>query len=243
MFCLVLMNRAQRPEFSVAFGGIVLQWLSFLVLLAGSGRGFRFLSRLSFAAIAGSAPFTVYSLYNFHGCLVTFEDNLTVLIFLFIAIPLLLRFILGPYAEGLAARRELARLQLLKQPRLDMPRDFQQRIFREWSPGETREPSVILWSGLGPEALLTRCGRVLVNPDCWENDPTIRPASEEEFHMYIRARAGLSCPELYDLVPSAPKDSLVCSRCGGSGWNSAPNSESGKTFCNACEARGWSRKS
>lgn len=236
------MYRANHWSYFISFWGIVWQWACCLLLFVGHSRHcFRLLSRLSFAVVAGSGPFALYSLHNFHGCLVTFEDSLIILAILFILIPVFVRLFLVPELEKLAQKRERLRIERASQLRLTMPKQFRRKIFKEWMRGGTREPTVILWSGLGPEALLTRDGRILVNPDGWETDPAIRPASEDEFHMYTRARAGHRNPELYSMLPQNPENSSVCSRCGGSGWHSAPITDSKKIFCRACDVRGYTR--
>ncbi len=137
LYCLTIMlGRSSRWLYLLTFGGVALQWLSFCFLQVRDGeRAFRFLSRISFAVVLGCAPFTIYTLNRFHACVVSFEDIPWFLVVLLVLIPLFVRFVVCGYFERRVLLQKKRREERAKLPRLRMPSEFRDRIFKEWSPG------------------------------------------------------------------------------------------------------------
>ena len=103
------------------------------------------------------------------------------------------------------------------------------------------EDAVPIFQGFGPNAYLTRSGRVLMDPHGYCEGP-IYEATEDELHIYMNFGVRLlKMPELLDILPPRPEKSETCRECQGRKWR--PPDEQGREglWCRKCTAKGWVR--
>jgi hypothetical protein len=108
---------------------------------------------------------------------------------------------------------------------------------------EINEPTVWLHTDLGPSFFLTRSGRILVT-DAFEPDAPLREATTDEASAAIVLGArNLDAPQLLELLPLQPADTLPCNRCAGTRWSTLDvrdvNGIEVTIICPVCSGKGW----
>ena len=107
---------------------------------------------------------------------------------------------------------------------------------------EREHDAVMLHGGLGACGYLALDGRILIGPDEFGDEPVVREAKDDDEAIAILVIGAkvTGIDELFELVPAAPADAMICPVCSGSRWWQVPGGAAdARIICPLCRGRAW----